>query len=129
MGVSKNNGKTPQNIHFNRVFLWFSPSILGTPIFGNIQMDGSNLLIRSTSDSRIESRIPGHTKTVSSRWRTSRRSSNAGALGRWFFSEPILWENGKILKNISNSNSPKTNEVIGNIYSSKYETKVETSEN
>ena len=40
MGVSKNRGKTPQIIHFNRVFHYFSPSILGvfplfleTPIF------------------------------------------------------------------------------------------------
>ena len=33
-GVSKNNGKTPQIIHFNRVF-HYKPSILGgvTPIF------------------------------------------------------------------------------------------------
>ena len=36
MGVSKNNG-TPQIIHFNRVF-HYKPSILGTPIFGNIHI-------------------------------------------------------------------------------------------
>ena len=36
MGVSKNNG-TPQIIHFNRVY-HYKPSILGTPIFGNIHM-------------------------------------------------------------------------------------------
>ena len=41
MGVSKNNGKTPQIIHFNRVFheishpfWWFSPLFLETPIWG-----------------------------------------------------------------------------------------------
>ena len=32
MGVSKNNGKTPQIIHFNRVF-HYKPSILGSPYF------------------------------------------------------------------------------------------------
>ncbi len=36
MGISKNNG-TPQIIHFNRVF-HYKPSILGTPIFGNIHI-------------------------------------------------------------------------------------------
>ena len=42
VGVSKNSGKTPQIIHFNRVF-HYKPSILGpTPIFGNIHVGSSN---------------------------------------------------------------------------------------
>ena len=42
MGVSKNRGFSPQIIHFNRDFHYI-PSILGTPIFGNIHMDLSSI--------------------------------------------------------------------------------------
>ena len=38
MGVSKNRGKTPQIIHFNRVFHYFHHPFWGTPIFGNTHM-------------------------------------------------------------------------------------------
>ena len=34
----KNNGKTPQIIHFNKVFHYFHHPFWGTPIFGDIQM-------------------------------------------------------------------------------------------
>ena len=43
MGVSKNNG-TPQIINFNRAFQ-YKPSILGTPIFGNIHIYNSFLSV------------------------------------------------------------------------------------
>ena len=35
MGVSKNMGKPPQIIHFNRVFHYFHHPFWGTTIFGN----------------------------------------------------------------------------------------------
>ncbi len=42
MGVSKNRGKTPQIIHFNRVFHYFHHPFWGTIIFGNTHSDSSD---------------------------------------------------------------------------------------
>ena len=57
MGVSKNRGKTPQIINFNRVFHEINHPFWGTPIFGNTHMlnlwnlesdrDSSRLVISS----------------------------------------------------------------------------------
>ena len=47
LGVSKNRGKTPQIIHFNRVFHYFHHPFWGTTIFGNTHFKGFVILKHS----------------------------------------------------------------------------------
>lgn len=78
--------------------------------------------------------IPGHTKTVSSRSRTSLRSSNTGYWVLLFFwAHPL--ENGKIREHLETKTTKNIKQyiqkptIVGNIYSSKKESKVENLEN
>ena len=45
MGVSKNSGKTPQIIHFNKVFHYFHHPFWGAPIFGNTHIVGTTTIL------------------------------------------------------------------------------------
>ena len=58
MDVSKNSGKTPQIIHFDRVFQYFHHPSWGTSIFGNTHT------VRISNSTQIPSRERSHSPPV-----------------------------------------------------------------